>query len=76
MISAMVVGIIKIDIGQIAEIGEYHLVVEYNIDRIIDRPRYNQNYRGDCRKGNFRENLQSNQNYRGGYTRNYRNDKY
>ena len=29
-----------------------------------DRPRYNQNYRGDFRRRNFRGNLQSNQNYR------------
>ena len=30
-----------------------------------DRPRCDQNYRGDLRRENFRGNLQSNQNYRG-----------
>ena len=35
MIVAMIREIIKIDIGQIVEIGEYHSVVEYNMDRII-----------------------------------------
>ena len=77
----MIREIIKIDKGQIVEIGEYHAVVEYNMDRITDRPRYNQNYRGDFRRGNFRGNLPSNQNYRGhnyrgGYGRTYRNDNY
>ena len=28
--------IIKIDIGQIVEIGEYHLMVEYNINRFTE----------------------------------------
>ena len=46
-----------------------------------DRPRYNQNYRGDFRRGSFKGNLKSNQNYRdqnyrGGYRRNYRKDNY
>ena len=36
--------IIKTDIGQIVEIGEYCSVVEYNMDRIIYRSRYNQSY--------------------------------
>ena len=31
----MIKEMIKIDIGQIVEIGEYHSVVEYNMDRII-----------------------------------------
>ena len=31
----MIREIIKIDICQIVEIGEYHSVVEYNMDRII-----------------------------------------
>ena len=35
MIAAMVREIIKIDIGQIVETGEYHSVVEYKMDRII-----------------------------------------
>ena len=35
IIAAMVGKIIKIDIGQIMEIGEYGSVVEYNMDRII-----------------------------------------
>ena len=30
----MIREIIKLDIGQIVEIGEYHLAVEYNMDRI------------------------------------------
>ena len=43
----------------------------------LNRPRYNQNYRGDLKRGSFRGNLQSNQNnqgqnYRGGYRRDYR----
>ena len=59
-----VIEIIKIDIDQIAEIREYHLVVEYNVDRITkDRPRYDQNYRNDFRRGNFRGNLRPNQTY-------------
>ena len=42
-----------------------------------DRPRNNQNYRGDFRRGDFRGNIRTNQNYRGqnyrgGYLRNYR----
>ena len=32
----MIKEIIKIDIDQIVEIGEYHSVVEYNMDRIIE----------------------------------------
>ena len=48
--------IIKTDTDPIVEIGEFHLVVEYNMDRIMDRPRYNQNYRSDFRGGNFRGN--------------------
>ena len=35
MIKIMAREMIKIDIGQIAEKGEYHSVVEYNMDRII-----------------------------------------
>ena len=35
MIVTLIREIIKIDIGQILEIGEYLLVVEYNMDRII-----------------------------------------
>ena len=35
MIEIMVREIIKIDTGQIVEIGEYHSVVEYNMDSII-----------------------------------------
>ena len=35
MIATMVREIIKIDIGQIVEMGECHSVVEYNMDRII-----------------------------------------
>ena len=34
MITAMVREIIKIDTGQIVEIGEYCSVAEYNMDRI------------------------------------------
>ena len=46
-----------------------------------DTCRYNQNYRNDFRKGNFRGNLRSIQNYRGqnyrdGYRRDYRSDEY
>ena len=36
MITAMVREIIKIDIGQIVEIGEYCSVVEYNMYRTIE----------------------------------------
>ena len=36
MIKNMVTGIIKIDIGQIVEIEEYHSVVEYNMDRVTE----------------------------------------
>ena len=32
----MIKEMIKIDIGQIVEIGEYCSVVEYNMDRIIE----------------------------------------
>ena len=32
----MIRKIIKIDIDQIVEIGEYHSVVEYNMERIIE----------------------------------------
>ena len=35
MIATMVREITKIDIYQVVEIGEYHSVVEYNMDRII-----------------------------------------
>ena len=35
-ITAMVREIIKIDIGQIVDVGEYHSVAEYNIARIIE----------------------------------------
>ena len=74
--------IIKIDIDQIAEIGEYHSVVGYSMDRITETDQcIIKNYRGDYRRGNFRANLQSYQdyrghNYRGGYRRNYGNDNY
>ena len=57
MIEIMVRRIIKIDIGQIVETEEYLSLVEYSMDRTTDRPRYNQNYRGDFRRGNFRENF-------------------
>ena len=54
-IAAMVREIVKIDIGQIVEIGEYYSVVECNMDRIIDTDhRCNQNYRGDFRRENLR----------------------
>ena len=33
----MIREIIKIDIGQIVKIAEYHSLVEYSIDRITDR---------------------------------------
>ena len=36
MIKTIIKEIIKIDIDQIVEVGEYHLVVEYNMDRIIE----------------------------------------
>ena len=36
MIEIMIREIIKIDIGQIVEIGEYHSLVEYNMDRITE----------------------------------------
>ena len=36
MIKIMVRGIIKIDIGQIVETEEYHMVVEYSKDRITE----------------------------------------
>ena len=36
MIEIMIREVIKIDIGQIVEIGEYHSVVEYNMDRITE----------------------------------------
>ena len=36
MMETFVREIIKIDIGQMVEIGEYHSVVEYNMDRIIE----------------------------------------
>ena len=77
----MIKEIIKIDIDQIVEIGEYRSMVEYNMNRIRDSPRYNQNYRNDFRRANFRGNLRINQNYRGqkyrgGYQRNCRNDNY
>ena len=35
-IKIMIREIIKIDIGQIVEIGEYHSVVGYNMERITD----------------------------------------
>ena len=35
MLTAMVRETVRIDIGQIMERGEYHSVVEYNMDRII-----------------------------------------
>ena len=71
----------EIDIGQIVETGEYCSVVEYSMDRIQRQSRYDQNCGGDFRRGHFGGNLQSNQNYRdqnyrGGYVRNYRNDNY
>ena len=47
MIKIMVREIIKTDTGHIVEIGEYCSLTEYNMDRIVDRPRYNQNYRGN-----------------------------
>ena len=53
----------KIGIDQIAEIEEFHLVVEYSEQNYRDRPRYEQNYRNDFRRnvssprGNFRGNL-------------------
>ena len=37
MITAMVRKIIKIDIDQIVEIGEYDLVAEYNMDRTVEK---------------------------------------
>ena len=44
----MIKEIIKLDIDQIVEIGQYHSVVAYNMDRIIEiAPWYNQNYRND-----------------------------
>ena len=36
MIKTMVRGIIKIDTGQIVETEEYHLVVEYSMERITE----------------------------------------
>ena len=36
MIKIMIRQIIKTDIGQIVQIGEYHSVVEYNMDRIAE----------------------------------------
>ena len=56
-IKIMVRGIIKIDIGQILEIGEYHSVVEYNMDKNRGTARYNQNYRCYFRRQNFSGNL-------------------
>ena len=38
-------------------------------ENYTDSPRHHQNYRNDFRRGNFRGNLRSNQNYRG---QNYR----
>ena len=49
----MIREIIKIGIDQTVEI-EFHLVVEYSVDNIIDRPRYEQNYRNDFRRGNLK----------------------
>ena len=43
----MIREIIKIDIGQIVEIGKYHSLVEYNMDRITET---DQRY---FRRGNF-----------------------
>ena len=77
----MIREIIKTDIGQIVGLAKYHSVVEYNMEKVIERPKYNQNYRGDFQKRNFRGNLRSNQNYigqnyRDGNRRNYRNNNY
>ena len=56
---------------------------EYRVDKMIGRPRYEQNYRNDSRRETFRGNVKSYQNqnvrrqiYRGGYRGNYRNENY
>ena len=78
----MIKEIIKIGIDQTVELGEYHSVEEYNMDKNYrDSPRYNQNCRNDFRRGCFRGNLRSNKNYRGqnlrdGYGRNDRSNNY
>ena len=59
----MVRGIIKIDISQIVGTEEYCSVVEYSMDRITETDKGIIRIRGDFRIGNFRGNLQSNQNY-------------
>ena len=74
--------IIKIDIDQIAEIGEFHLVIEYTVDRITQIGQgMNRTIGMTLKEVNFRGNLRPNQmyrgqNYRGGYRRNYRNKNY
>ena len=81
MITTMVRKIIKIDISQIMEIGEYCLVAEYNMDRTTETEQSIIRIKEMTSGGNLRGNIQLNQNYRGqnyrgGYGRNYRNDNY
>ena len=77
-IKIMVKEIIRIDIGQGVEIS-FNGRIQYGLNN-RDRTRYNEKYRGEFRRGNFRGNVHSNnytgQNYRGGYRRNHTNNNY
>ena len=67
-----------IDIDQTVVIGECHIEVELSVDKILKgRSQYDQNFRGDYRKGNFRgmQNYRG-QNFRDGYRGNFRNDNW
>ena len=77
MITAMVREIMKINIGQMVEIGEYHSVVEYNMHRIIGTDQgIIRTMEMILEEGILLEIFDQKQNYRGGYRRNYRNDNY
>ena len=69
----MTEGIIKIGIDQIVEIEEFSFS-----GQSIGRPRYEQNYWNDYRKGNFRGNMRMYEKFgrqnRGRYRGKYRNE--
>ena len=67
---------IKIGTDETVVIGECHIEVELSMDKIFKgRLQYDQNYRGDYRKGNVggMRNYRG-QNFRGGYRGNFRNN--
>ena len=55
--------VIKIDIDQIVEKEESNFSgrIQYGQNRA--RPRYEQNYRNDCRRGKFRGNMRTHHNF-------------